>query len=500
MTRVAVLADLGQQVYHVGDEAMGHAAVDKLRRRGHDVVLLSRDPAQTRRIFGHPAVPTLQFPWSPAEREDYLRRIRADGGAQLPPGDPALALRAELESVDALLIAGGGNLNSRYGWLLYERAAVAAVARSLGKPVVVSGQTLGPVLTAQDAGVLAGMLRDAALVGVRESTSARLAADLGVAAERGLDDASFLADPPAPGAGSQEAESAPGLPAGPGLRDAVPEGPYVAVTLAPGGDAGYRRALAGALDRLHARTQLPTVFVPHMDVPGSSNIDGGIHADVAALMGTPHVLTPIADARSSASLTRGASLVVSTRYHPAVFALAAGIPAVALAVDAYSDARLRGAMENWGLADFVLALPALQGGLLDDALAEAWERRGEITAHLAGLRASLGSVAEKWWDAVAAVLADPEAARQPAGFTAPAALPATGSWKRSDEDLRRRFYPQSLLEARQAAEDERVRSHAAPLEQALEEERAAHGRLAGSRTVRTALAVHRVYSRLRPGR
>ena len=93
MVRVAIQGDIGQQVYHVGDEAMVHAAVEQLKRRGIcSVVLLTRDPAQTRVHFGAEldAAPTLVFPWPPVDRERYLGEIKAvlagDTGV-LPPHD-----------------------------------------------------------------------------------------------------------------------------------------------------------------------------------------------------------------------------------------------------------------------------------------------------------------------------------------------------------------------------------------------------------------------------
>lgn len=503
MTRVAVLADVGQHVYHVGDEAMGLAAADELTSRGFDVVLLSRDPEQTQDGYGHPAVPTLEFPWSPAEREDYLRRIQDHlaGSSSLSESDPALALREQLASVDAVLIAGGGNLNSRYGWLLYERAAVAAMARSLGKPVVVSGQTLGPVLTARDAQVLAEMLQGAQLVGVRESTSARIARELGVEAVHGLDDASFLAEPALPDDGGP---AAPQDAARPVARYEAPAGDYVAVTFAPGGDDDFRSGVAAALDQLHAKTQLPAVFIPHMGVPGNIDADAGMHAEIAALMSTPAVLVPVVAAREAARLTRGASLVVTTRYHPAVFAVSAGVAAVALSVEAYSDARLRGALENWGMDDFVLSLPALQEGLLNEALLEAWERRAETARHLKAVLESRTRDAGIWWDRVAAVLqadaaAAPDVSAVPGatGLTPSARLEGRGEWAAAENALRRQFYPQSLLAARLAAEEERVQSFTAPIDRALEQERTAHQRLAGSRTVQTALGLHSSLSKFR---
>ena len=137
MVRVAIQGDIGQQVYHVGDEAMVHAAVEQLKRRGIcSVVLLTRDPAQTRVHFGAEldAAPTLVFPWPPVDRERYLGEIKAvlagDTGV-LPPHDQVFGVIETLRQVDALFIAGGGNMNSRYGWLLYERAAMAHIAARL---------------------------------------------------------------------------------------------------------------------------------------------------------------------------------------------------------------------------------------------------------------------------------------------------------------------------------------------------------------------------------
>ena len=90
------------------------------------------------------------------------------------------------------MIAGGGNLASTWPLHVYERAALAGIAARLGRPLVVSGQTLGPTLLGRDRELVGELLRSARLVGVRESSSHALAAELGVAARVGVDDASFL--------------------------------------------------------------------------------------------------------------------------------------------------------------------------------------------------------------------------------------------------------------------------------------------------------------------
>lgn len=501
--RIAVLADLGQDVYHAGDEAMGHAAADELRSRGHRVLMLSRNPAQTEQLFESPAAATLPFPWPPAEREAYLQRIQAhlSGTSELPAGDPARILISELSGCDGVLIAGGGNLNSRYGWLLYERAAVVAVARALGKPVVVSGQTLGPQLTAADTMVLAELLASAALSSMREPTSTQLARSLGIAPVAGLDDASFL-----------PAEYRPaGLPAD------LPENGYVAVTVSPySGPEDYSALIGAQLDALYGQTGLPTVFIPHMGVGDEPGWDVEAHARIAGSMHTPSRQLPVLPARQVAALTAGAELVFTSRYHPAVFALSAGVPVVALSVDTYSGVRLAGAMGNWGLADFVLPLPALDGGLLGPALAEAWQRRTEIAGHLSGIRPSRAAWSRLWWDAAAAVFPaqapgtaaaigtgsaqvlppSPETGSSAADLPPAPRFRAAGPWLAASEKAATGFYAQSGMDAQAGVEEDRLMSYLEQRSRELEVLQAEHQRLLTSRTVNGALALHRAGAKL----
>ena len=505
--RIAVLADLGQDVYHAGDEAMGHAAADELRSRGLEVLLLSRNPEQTEQLFGCPAAATLPFPWPPAEREAYLQQIRShlQGSAELPAEDPARALIRVLSECDGVLVAGGGNLNSRYGWLLYERAAVVAVARALGKPVVVSGQTLGPQLTAPDTIALAEMLESAELTSMREPASLQLARGLGVAAVAGLDDASFLATVGFP-AGEPAAvepvtgKPAPGEPEGADARtEGLPDNGYVAVTVSPSSDVpgDFWARLGEQLDALYRRTGLPAVFIPHMGIGAERGWDIDSHARIAASMTAPSVQLPVLPARQVAALTTGASLVLTSRYHPAVFALSAGVPVLGLATDTYSGVRLAGAMGNWGLADFVLPLPALYEGLLEPALAEGWQRRTEISGHLAAVLPSRSAWSRSWWDAVAAVFSgQPPAHGTVADLPGAAPFGASGAWLAAAQRSAAGFYPRSRMEAQAGVEEDRIRSYMQQQSREFAELQAEHQRLPPSRTVTTALSLHRAYAKL----
>ena len=427
--RIAILGDVGQPVYHVGDEAMTHACIEELASRGlRDVLVLTRDEADSHRRFGTNAALTVPFPWPPQERSAYLDHVlRAAGGDRgaLPPEDPAWAFISALGTCDALLIAGGGNMNSLYGWLLYERAAAALIAKKLGLTVVVAGQTFGPALHGRDRDVLSELVASASLVGAREPHSLGLGrglpGDRTGAVTPCLDDASFFASRASV---SEE------------LAATVPAGPYIAATFSGGHGpvdrSDYIGAVAALLDEAATKTGGQVVFLPHMATPGMGDGDEAMHAELAAAMRCKPTLLPIQSAEDTAALTAGAAMVITSRYHPVIFALDAGIPVVAIACENYSYVRLNGALRNWGLGPLALPLPSLFDGTAGESIDESWTRRGEIAEHLAAARPRLHSGAVKWWDAIVETLGAP-------GETALVQGQGLGAEVRASEEPQNRF-------------------------------------------------------------
>lgn len=396
--RVAVLADIGQPVYHVGDEAIAHAVHDELRARGVRPVLLTRDVRHTRTYFGPvSATPTLAFPWGPLDREEYLAAIEATltgAAAPLPASDPAHAFIETLRGVDAVLIAGGGSLTSRYGWLMYERIAAGLIARHLGKPVVVTGQTVGPELLAHDRAELGRLLTSCALVSLREHYSVRTARTLAPghrALVGGLDDAAAWrlgVTAPAPRAGRP---------------------PRIVATLAPQtGSLPPSEAaplLAGLLDGLAAQTGARVDLLPHMALPGRPDGDLAFNTQVAAASrsGRLHPCE-LPTAREAADAVLGADLVITSRYHPAVFGVMRGVPVFALAPDHYADVRLDGALSHHGLGGWAVPVEALGTGAAADALAATWDDRERIRAHLAATAGGLLAAHARRWDDLVSAL------------------------------------------------------------------------------------------------
>jgi polysaccharide pyruvyl transferase WcaK-like protein len=390
--RILTIGDIGplDHMFHVGDEAMFDELAFQLTARGASVVGLSSNPADSAERYGIDALRPIGFGGLTRDEQEARFAAVLDDPASLPADDPAHAVLAELALCDGVAIAGGGNIASVWPLHIYERAALGILAGRAGIPLVVSGQTIGPVLTAGDRTRVAALLGSAALVGVREPASHALVTSWGVTATQTVDDASFVPD-----------RSGPPV--------ALPPEPYALVTVARhAGDRdpdAYLTSVARLLDAVHAETGLAVVFSAHFgplggSLAGASRGDELVHDDLAARMSAPSSVLRIVDTRTSAALARGASLVVSSRYHPAVFAVSGGVPTIGLAVDEYTTVKLSGALGNLGQSS-VLSADALDPA----AIATVWADRDGIRARGLELANARRAESSAWWDRVAEAFA-----------------------------------------------------------------------------------------------
>ena len=395
--RVLVIGDIGQHTYHVGDEAMTIASAQALSEGGAAVTLMTRDVGHSARYIGaavnHEAgtpyeyLPFFLFPWAPAEREltlaafeCILAQLHADRERPspselsvlpqvqaLPDVLHPLAQTVErmvefadaIATMDAVVVSGGGNLNSRYGWLLYERAAAVRAAEHAGVPVYVTGQSLGPVLNPEDAQVLERMLRTARSVTVREHSSLAWCRERGIDARLSVDDATdYMVDSPA-----RTLRYAEGISAGQMLNK-LPEH-YVCVTVNECTEQQAQQ-IACLLDSMWREHGYAPVFLSHYGDPQDpTNGDTQAHQRIAEQLSpsTPATLLPILHADQSVTVHRAAAFTLTSRYHPAVFSAAAGIPVLALVPDAFTQMRVGGALRQYGLGEFTLPLGMLAGGV-----------------------------------------------------------------------------------------------------------------------------------------
>ena len=86
---------------------------------------------------------------------------------------------------------------------------------------------------------------------------------------------------------------------------------------------------------------------------------------------------------------RGAAFTLTSRYHPAVFSAAAGIPVLALVPDAFTQMRAGGALRQYGLGEFTLPLGMLAGAVPELMAVASDARRTELLEVLRAERAYL---------------------------------------------------------------------------------------------------------------
>jgi phytanoyl-CoA hydroxylase len=372
-----MVADVGSEPFHVGDEAMLAANLESLRRHdpGVRVTVIGRRAEGVAERYG---VTALAAP--PVASLEDSARLSGE-------------IAAALDGACGLFLSGGGNLSSSWPELLRQRILLLREARRRGLPVVTGGQTIGPELGDVEQSALAEALNGVVHLGVRELPSAALALRMGVPAERlayQADDTFFLA-------GRAPAAEVPEL----------PDGPFLAVTL-DSTFAGGLGGLAAQLARLAAESGLRIAFLPHVGPLGEIGEDDGRTGsrlrDLLRAEGAGCALLPVLPTEETIWLTQRASLVVSSRYHPLVFATAAAVPCLGIYRDAYTRIKLQGALAHVGMEAWSLPASPAGEGELAAALRLLWNGREEARAAMTRAREPLRHQEELRWQRLLARL------------------------------------------------------------------------------------------------
>ncbi|MEA2568339.1 MAG: hypothetical protein QOI24_340 [Acidobacteriota bacterium] len=389
--RLLLIADIGsEQARHIGDEAMLEANLDSLRRvfPGAAFTIVARDPEWAARRYGVDTVSSFDFPRdqaAAAERRSILAALLESSDNRQHATIDAVA------SADAVIVSGGGNLSSSWPDLLYERAALLQLAHRFGKPSVVLGQTIGPHLGEDERRLLVASLAHARFVGVRELPSAMLAVDLGVRHQRlwyQFDDSMRIDEPAA----------------------VAPDEPTIAVTIDPqlraAGEALFA-SLADQLRMLADATGARLVLIPHaFGGEASGNPSDLTEARLlAGKIGASRVsVVEALDVEEARRAAASASLVISSRYHPIVFGLIAGVPSLGIYGDNYCRIKLQGALAHAGLERRAVTYDDVAAGALLDASLELWAARDSIRNGLAARAASWRVECRERWRAVRSAL------------------------------------------------------------------------------------------------
>lgn len=402
--KIVLIGDIGwPNLYHLGDEAMTEAAIQMLQQRGlSDITLIAGDPAVSSAFYGLPAVPRIGFSgkWSRSRLHSHLSKV-TDGLRSSSLVTPPTDVITAVEQADAVVIAGGGNMNSQHVHHLFERAALARIAKFFGKPLFVSSQTVGPKLKDGDRSLVAEIVEYATLFGARERPTHGLVQELSddpqkivhtmddaILLEPTLDDRAFVS--------------------GLSLGDRYVVGSFASYSRNTGmTEAAYYERIASVLDEISDRLHANVVLAPHA---GSFNRevrkdDMVSHDEILRASHSGRVVSlDMMTARQVIALTETAILSISTRYHPTVFGPGVGTPTTAIAASYYSSVRMRGALTNVGLADYGVPIDVLNDGPYVEMLCDLVARSEEFRQHTTAVVRERRTEQHAWWDAIVAAI------------------------------------------------------------------------------------------------
>ncbi len=357
-----------------GDDAILRVLLADLHRidPNFSICVLSGDPEATRRVF---SVESLA-------NQDVAGII------------------AQARLSDALVIGGGGIFQDYWGakiptLLTWEQAglpfysSLPLLGRLLDKPVLIYGVGAGPLFS-DDAKLLTRLSFDSANIAtVRDKDSLELLRSVGIS-DRNINvtaDPAFMLEPDI--AHAREVLSNRGTDSGRPIVGVCVRNWDIGVD-----QSNWQAATATALDEFGDRTGCAFVFLPFQDLPASPLTKDSFSADAVIQQMKHrrdcHLLPFQEDPAVTAGILAACRLVVGMRYHSIVFAVSAGIPAVALAY----DSKVSQLMDSLGLEEETLRLSGMTGAALFSCLVRVWENlplfQEKLSGRVSDLKKSAG--------------------------------------------------------------------------------------------------------------
>jgi len=362
----------------IGDEAMPHADrinLKKLLSNELDIVMFSPDPEYTQLFHGEQAIKDLnevgQRPrgYSKAIILNLratlcslffiLATIAEKYGIHLRLWPSARNVLNELISCDLVFNVGGGNLNSVIPQELYKKGTLYLASYILGKPVILSGQTIGPFTNWCDKIFAKFCLNKVHMITFRDKeVSHNRLKEIGVSRPTTLDAADDAMT--IPSISKRVAENILISEAGEewGKIDAK-----LTVALNLKGSLKIFSKI-GKCKGLHKEVQLmakiadviielfksKVIFVPTDYCPGVD--DREVHSEIISKMHNKNFARSI-DGEYDDSTLKGLlalfDLAIGARYHFCVFAASMHVPFLGIASGVYQQTKLKGLADLCGL-------------------------------------------------------------------------------------------------------------------------------------------------------
>ena len=365
MKKIVLIGGYGHS--DIGDESQLTAVLTNLKNFLQPVqfFVLSDNPEHTR---DYHKVHTIAYPRELAfklrkgpRRLEFLMKalILVFNAWRLKKGKPSLFLSErgkrlfqEIKSANLLFNVGGGNLTSVWPGGLYSRCMMYILFDLFGKPIVLSGQTIGPFYGWFDKRLASFALSRVNVITLRERFSYNVLQRIGVTKPLIVvtaDDSIALSP-----AGKKEVEKLFSE------EKILRHHPLIAANmirlpiLPPEKLKKGKQLLAEIADHLISTYNARIVFVP---MQYARNADDRIAAsEVLKLMKHKNKVSIIMreyDDRTLKGVIEKMDLAIGFRYHFIVFAVSTGVPSIGIYLDDYYSVKIKGILELMGQGKYV---------------------------------------------------------------------------------------------------------------------------------------------------
>lgn len=298
--------------------------------------------------------------------------------------------RTLMKDASAVVMGGGGYFNDAWPDMLRSRYVEIDLARSVGTPIVIYGQTVGPFSQQTVEKSLKRYLGYVSRIAYRDAQSLKVLEAAGVPETRRVlsaDEANLLAVRPAvmarrPGrllVGVMTQKFRPHLgPSGPSAPGSIPD------------EQTYVQRIAEALLSLaDAHPDIDYVFIP------STRWDEPVVAEVARrvsdVLAERVTMVNDPDAHHFISLCQNVDLMISTNMHPVILAATASVPSVAISY----HYKLDDYMASIGLSDSVVRIDDFTSDSLCQILRRVYESRFDAIKSLSAQHVFIRKLAAK---------------------------------------------------------------------------------------------------------
>lgn len=402
MPKIILIGGFGWQ--DIGDEAQLTTPSINLRKSIPNVhfLALSDNPEYTAKYHKIDADHSINYYLFPKMKNIFLKIMRKFGIDMLLRGAILLfnaqrlrknkktiflnksgkRLLNNLKSADLLFNVGGGNLNSiwRFGGL-YSKCFTYLICKILGKPIILSGQTIGPINSWFDRKFAMFVLNKVGVITLRDTTSKSVLKSIGVVKpviKETADDAVLL-----PCATHEEIKAA-------FLNEKIDaHHPLIGINMV---GLGYfstaklnkaKQILAQVADYLISELDARIVFVPMQYSLGADDRDA--MSEVLGLMelkDKARIIMNEYDDKTLKGIIGQMDLVIGLRYHFIVFATTMQVPSIGIYLDQYYAMKIKGILELMGQEKYAGDIDKISSEELIELVKDALRNKDKIKQKL----------------------------------------------------------------------------------------------------------------------